>query len=534
MTTTTTTTALHEEHRDHPPGFKRWLTTTNHKDLGTLYMTFALIMFFVGGSMIMLVRAELLYPGLQLLKPELYNQLVTLHALVMVFAVIMPAATGLNNYLIPLMIGAPDMALPRVNNWGFWILPPAAILLVLPLFLAFFGVGDGAAAGGWAMHNTPLSLQAGIGMDFTILVIHLLGISSVSGAINVIVTIFNMRAPGMTLMKMPLFVWAWLVTAILVVMVMPVLSAVVTMLLTDRHFSTHFFIASGGGDPIMFQHIFWFFGHPEVYIVVLPFWGVLPHILSTFSRKPVYGYKAQVYAFWGVAIMGSVVWAHHMLTSGMPLAGNLFFMYSTMAVSIPTSVLIFCWIATIWRGSMTFETPMLFALGAVIMFGIAGLTGLVLPDVAANAQYHNSYFVVAHFHYPFFGTAVLVMMAATYFWLPKFTGRMYNEKLGRLHFWLTIVFFNLTFMPQFFAGLGGMPRHIADYALKFAGLNMISSIGAFLLGLSQLLFAYNIIRCVRGHGDEATAQVWEGADGLEFTLPSPPPYHTFTTPPAVK
>ena len=532
--TSATTSVTHGEHHEHPAGIMRWLTTTNHKDLGTLYLTFALVMFLVGGVMILLVRAELLLPGLQVLDPNLYNQLVTLHGLVMVFGAIMPAATGLNNYLIPLMIGAPDMALPRVNNWGFWILPPAAVMLLLPFFLAFFGVGDGAAAGGWTLHNSPLSLQAGIGMDFTILAIHLLGISSVSGAINVIVTALNMRAPGMPLMKMPLFVWSWLVTAVLIVMVLPVLSAVVTMLLTDRHFGTHFFIAAGGGDPIMFQHIFWFFGHPEVYIVVLPFWGLLPHILATFARKPVYGYKAQIYAFWGVGILGSIVWAHHMLTSGMPLAGNLYFMYATMSVSIPTAVLIFCWIATIWRGSMTFETPMLFALGAIAMFGIAGLTGLVLPDVAANAQYHNSYFVVAHFHYPFFGTAVLVMMAAAYYWLPKMTGYMYDEKLGRLHFWLTLVFFNVTFVPQFFAGLDGMPRHVADYALRFTEFNVISSVGAFLLGAVQLLFLYNIVQSIRGRGARATDRVWEGAEGLEFTLPSPPPYHSFTTPPVVK
>src|SRR3990170_1283282 len=503
--TSATTSVSHDTQHGHPTGLWRWLTTTNHKDLGTLYLTFALVMFLVGGVMILLVRAELLLPGLQVLDPNLYNQLVTLHGLVMVFGAIMPAATGLNNYLIPLMIGAPDMALPRVNNWGFWIL-----------------------------HNSPLSLQAGIGMDFTILAIHLLGISSVSGAINVIVTALNMRAPGMPLMKMPLFVWSWLVTAVLIVMVLPVLSAVVTMLLTDRHFGTHFFIAAGGGDPIMFQHIFWFFGHAEVYIVGLRCWGLLPHILATFARKPVYGYKAQIYAFWGVGILGSIVWAHHMLTSGMPLAGNLYFMYATMSVSIPTAVLIFCWIATIWRGSMTFETPMLFALGAIAMFGIAGLTGLVLPDVAANAQYHNSYFVVAHFHYPFFGTAVLVMMAAAYYWLPKMTGYMYDEKLGRLHFWLTLVFFNVTFVPQFFAGLDGMPRHVADYALRFTEFNVISSVGAFLLGAVQLLFLYNIVQSIRGRGARATDRVWEGAEGLEFTLPSPPPYHSFTTPPGGK
>lgn len=536
MTTVTTATASHEhgEHHGHPTGIMRWLKTTNHKDIGLMYMVFATAMFFVGGLLILLVRTELLMPGLQFLNPSIYNQLVTLHGLIMVFAFIMPLTTGFNNYLIPMMIGASDMALPRLNNWGFWILPPAAILLLTPFFMQFFGVGDGAASNAWTMDNVALDLQSGIGMDFTILVVHLLGISSITGAINVIVTIFNMRAPGMTLWKMPLFCWAWLVTSFMLLAVIPVLSAVVTMLLTDRHFGTHFFIASGGGDPLLFQHLLWFFGHPEVYIVLLPAWGILPAILATFARKPVYGYKAQVYSFWAIGVLGSFIWAHHMLSSGVPLAGELYFMYATMAVSIPTAIMIFCWIATVWRGSMTFETPMLFGLAMIAMFGIGGLTGLVIPDIAAYAQYHNTMYVVGHFHYPFFGGSVMGFMAATYYYLPKMTGHMYDERLGKLHFWLTLIFSNLVFIPMMMVGLAGVPRHLADYAIKYTEYHMISSVSAILLGATQLIFLYNIIRTARGNGEKSTSEVWEGAQGLEFTLPSPPPYHTFTTPPEIK
>ena len=312
----------HDEHHDHPKGMKHWFTTTNHKDIGTMYLIFSLIMFFVGGIMILGVRAELFQPGLQLMKPEFYNQLIGNHALIMIFAALMPAATGFANWMIPLQIGAPDMALPRINNWGFWLLPVAATLLILPFILALFGVGDGGAATGWTLY-APLSVQGGMGVDFAIFAIHILGVSSVLGSINVIVTIFNMRAPGMTLMKMPLFAWGWLITAFLLVATIPVLAGAVTMLLTDRHFGTHFFDAAGGGDPILFQHLFWFFGHPEVYILLLPVWGFMPQILQTFSRKPIFGYKAQVFSLIAIGILSLVVWAHHFLTAGMPVPALL-------------------------------------------------------------------------------------------------------------------------------------------------------------------------------------------------------------------
>jgi cytochrome c oxidase subunit 1 len=517
-------TAATAHHAEHPTGITRWLFTTNHKDIGTLYLFFSLIMFFVGGSMAMLIRAELFEPGMQIVTPTFFNHMITLHGLVMVFGVIMPSFVGLANWQVPLMIGAPDMALPRLNNWSFWLLPPAFILM-----LSSFLVPGGPPETGWTLY-APLSVQMPMGMDFTILAIHMLGISSVLGALNIIATILNLRAPGMTLMKMPLFVWTWLITAFLLLAVMPVLAGAVTMLLTDRHFGTHFFNAAGGGDPVMFQHVFWFFGHPEVYIMILPGFGIISQIIPTFSRKPLFGYDSMVYATASIAFLSFVVWAHHMFTVGMPAAGELFFMYTTMLIAVPTGVKVFNWVATMWRGSMTFETPMLFAVGFVFLFTIGGLSGLMLAIVPADFQYQDTYFVVAHFHYVLFSGAAMAIMGAVYYWMPKWTGHMYNERLGKWHFWLTAIFFNITFFPQHFLGLAGMPRRIPDYALQFTPFNMISSIGAFGLGLSQLLFLYIILQTVRG-GKKATAQVWEGAHGLEWTLPSPPPYHSFSTPP---
>ncbi len=521
-----------ESHDERPRGLTRWLYATNHKDIGTMYMVFGLVMFLVGGLLAMLIRAELFRPTMWLLQPELYNQVITVHGLVMVFAALMPVTAGLANYLIPIMIGAPDMALPRLNNWGFWLLPPAAVLLVLPWALALLGAGNGTIDTGWTMY-APLSVQSGLGVDFAIFAVFLLGLSSTMASINIIATVVNLRAPGMTMMKVPLFVWSWLITALLLIAVFPALLAAAVMLLADRHFGTHFFSASGGGDPVLWEHMFWFFGHPEVYILLLPTAGILPHILSTFSRKPIFGYKAQVYSFCVIGVMSVVVWAHHMFTSGMPAAADIYFMFSTMAISIPVAVMFYCWIAGVWRGSLTFETPMLFAIGYIVLFGIGGLTGLVLSDAVADQQYHNTYFLVAHFHYALFGGPIMGVFAAAYYYLPKVTGRMYSETLGRWHFWLTLLGFNVTFMPQFFLGVAGMPRRIPDYALQFTHLNMLSSTGAFILGAAQLLFLYNTIRSARGAGAKATARVWEGARGLEFTLPSPPPFHTFTIQPVI-
>ncbi len=524
-----TAAAGHHEHDhdDHGPakGWTRWLFTTNHKDIGTLYLWFSLVMFFIGGGMALIIRAELFQPGLQLVDPLFFNSMTTMHALVMIFGVVMPAFVGLANWMIPMMIGGPDMALPRLNNWSFWIMPFAFTLLLSTLFME-----GGGPAGGWTLY-APLSLQGPDSFAFVIFAIHFMGISSVMGSINIVATIFNMRAPGMTLMQMPLFVWTWLITAYLLIAVIPVLAGAVTMLLTDRFFGTSFFNAAGGGDPVMYQHIFWFFGHPEVYILILPAFGIISSIIPTFARKPLFGYASMVYATGSIAFLSFIVWAHHMFTVGMPLAGEMFFMFATMMISVPTGVKVFNWIATMWRGSMTFETPMLFAIGFLVMFTIGGLSGLMLAITPADIQYHDTYFVVAHFHYVLVPGAIYSIMAATYYWLPKWTGNMYDEKWGKIHFWVSTVFLNVLFFPMHFVGLAGMPRRIPDYSMQFADWNAVATIGAFGFGFSQLIFVWVVLKCVKG-GEKATDEVWEGAEGLEWTVPSPAPYHTFEKPPA--
>ena len=501
----------------------RWTLTTNHKEIGTLYLSLSFLLFLIGGAMAMIFRAELAEPGLQFVAADFYNQMVTLHGLVMVFGAVMPAFVGLANWMIPLMIGAPDMALPRLNNFSFWILPFAFFMLLSSLFME-----GGAPNFGWTLY-APLSTTYGPpSTDFLIFGVHLMGISSILGAINIIVTIFNLRAPGMTLMKMPLFVWTWLITAFLLIMAMPVLAGVVTMMLTDRHFGTSFFEASGGGDPLIFQHVFWFFGHPEVYIMILPGFGIASQIIPTFARKKLFGYPSMVYATAAIALLSFVVWGHHMFATGMPLATELYFMYATMLIAIPTGVKVFNWVATMWRGSM----PMLFALGFVVMFTIGGLSGLMLAIAPVDFQYHDTFFVVAHIHYVLYPGAIFATMAAVYYWLPKWCGNMYNETLGKIHFWTAVVALNLTFFPMHFVGLAGMPRRIVDYALPYTGMNTFASFGAFLLGATQILFLYIVIKTVRG-GEKATGQVWESAEGLEWTVPSPAPLHTFETPPRV-
>lgn len=524
----------HDDHDHHGPvtlkdglfpWIMRWISTTNHKDLGTLYLCFAFTMFFIGGLMSLVIRAELFEPGLQFVDPEFFNQMTTMHALIMIFGGVMPGFVGLANWMVPMMIGAGDLALPRVNNWGFWILPFAFGLLISTLFME-----GGAPAGGWTMYP-PLVLQTGNSFPFLIFAVHLMGISSITGAINVVVTILNMRTPGMTLLKMPLFVWTWLITAYLLIAVMPVLAGAVTMLLTDKYFGTTFFTALGGGDPVMFQHIFWFFGHPEVYIMILPAFGIVSTIIPTFARKTLFGYDSMVYATASIAFLSFIVWAHHMFTVGMPLAGELFFMFSTMLIAVPTGVKVFNWVATMWRGSMTFETPMLFALGFVFLFTLGGFSGLMLAITPADFQYHDSYFVVAHFHYVLVPGAVFSIIAAVYYWMPKWSGVMYNETWGKIHFWLSCIFINVTFFPQHFVGLAGMPRRIPDYNVAFADFNALSTVGAFFFFAAQFIFIGMMIKCMLKKGEPAPARVWEGAHGLEWTVPSPAPYHTFETPP---
>jgi cytochrome c oxidase subunit I len=518
----------HDDHDHKPEGFlHRWLFTTNHKDIGTLYLVFSLMMFFIGGSMAMIIRAELFKPGMQLVQPEFFNEMTTMHALIMIFGAVMPAFVGLANWLVPMMIGAPDMALPRMNNWSFWILPFAFFLLISEIFMP-----GGGPQGGWTMYP-PLAIEGGVNVAFMIFSIHLMGISSIMGAINIIATILNMRAPGVDLLKMPVFVWSWLITAFLLIAVMPVLAGAVTMLLTDKFFGTSFFNAAGGGDPVMFQHIFWFFGHPEVYIMILPAFGIVSEIIPTFSRKPLFGYQAMVYAIASIAFLSFIVWAHHMFTVGMPLGGELFFMYATMLIAVPTGVKVFNWVTTMWKGSLSFETPMLFAIAFVILFTIGGFSGVSLALVPADFQYQDTYFVVAHFHYVLVTGAIFAIMAATYYWIPKWSGNMYSEKWGKIHFWNSVVWVNVLFFPQHFLGLAGMPRRVPDYNVAFADFNMISSIGGFLFGLSQLIFVGVVIHCVYFSKQRATSRVWEGARGLEWTLPSPAPYHSFTTPPVL-
>ncbi len=522
--------ATHDQHDDHhgaPKGFfQRWCMSTNHKDIGTLYLIFALTMFFIGGSFAMLIRAELFKPGMQLMEPYFFNQLTTMHALVMIFGAIMPAFVGLGNWMIPLMVGAPDMALPRMNNLSFWILPFAFTLLLSTLFLP-----GGGPSGGWTMYP-PLSLQSD-SLAYVVFAIHLMGISSIMGAINIIATILNMRAPGMELLKMPVFVWSWLITAFLLIAVMPVLAGAVTMLLTDKYFGTNFFNPGGGGDPVLYQHIFWFFGHPEVYIMILPAFGIISEVVPTFARKPIFGYKAMVFAIASIAFLSFIVWAHHMFAVGLPLGAEIFFMYATMLIAVPTGVKVFNWVATMWGGSMTFETPMLFAIAFIILFTIGGFSGLMLALVPADFQYHDTYFVVAHFHYVLVTGALFAIIAATYYWLPKWTGNMYSEFWAKMHFWNSVIWVNVLFFPQHFLGLAGMPRRIPDYNVAFANFNMISSIGGFLFGATQLIFIGVLIHCAFFSKKKATDRVWEGARGLEWTVPSPAPHHTFEVPPVI-
>jgi cytochrome c oxidase subunit 1 len=522
----------HDDHAHHGPdkGIMRWIKTTNHKDLGTLYLFFSFTMFFIGGLMSLVIRAELWMPGLQFVEPEFFNQMTTMHALVMIFGGVMPAFVGLANWMVPMMIGCSDLALPRINNWGFWILPFAFTMLLSTLFMP-----GGAPASGWTMYP-PLVLQTGSAFPFLIFAVHLMGISSITGAINIVVTILNMRAPGMTLLKMPMFAWTWLITAYLLIAVMPVLAGAVTMLLTDKYFATSFFSAAGGGDPVMFQHIFWFFGHPEVYIMILPAFGIVSTIIPTFARKALFGYDSMVYATASIGFLSFLVWAHHMFTVGIPLAGQLFFMFATMLIAVPTGVKVFNWAATMWKGSMTFETPMLFSIAFVLLFTIGGFSGLMLALTPVDFQYHDTYFVVAHFHYVLVPGAVFSIIAGIYYWIPKWTGRMYNETLGKLHFWLSAIFINLTFFPQHFVGLAGMQRRVPDYAIQFTDFNIMSSVGAFGFFLAQFIFVYNMLASCYGWGgrkQNLPNRVWDGAHGLEWTVASPAPYHTFEDPPRI-
>ena len=513
----------HDDHHHGPAeGLTRWLYTTNHKDIGTLYLWFSFAMFLIGGAMAMVIRAELFQPGMQIVEPEFYNQMLTLHGLIMVFGAVMPAFVGLANWLIPMMVGAPDMALPRMNNLSFWILPVAFFILLSSLFME-----GGAPNFGWTFYAPLSTTYAPPSVTFFIFSVHIMGASSIMGSINVIVTIMNMRAPGMTLMKMPLFVWSWLITAYLLIAVMPVLAGAVTMMLMDIHFGTSFFNAAGGGDPVLFQHIFWFFGHPEVYILILPGFGMISHIVSTFSKKPVFGYLGMAYAMVAIGIVGFVVWAHHMYTVGLSTDTKAYFLAATMIIAVPTGIKIFSWIATMWGGSITFKTPMVWALGFIFLFTVGGVTGVVLANAGVDTAMHDTYYVVAHFHYVLSLGAVFAIFAGFYYWFSKMSGYEYSEFLGQLHFWLTFIGVNLVFFPQHFLGLAGMPRRYADYPDAFAGWNYISSIGSYISVIGLVVFFANLIYAFSKKKAAAQNPWGEGATTLEWTVPSPPNFHTF-------
>ena len=529
--------AAHDEHHT-PSGWRRFVYSTNHKDIGTMYLVFAMCGGLIGGFMSVAMRMELQFPGMQIFHDShQFNVFTTAHGLIMIFFMVMPALIGgFGNWFVPLMIGAPDMAFPRMNNWSFWLLPASFTLATLSMIVPGNGEFPGFG-GGWTLY-APLSTSdthhSGPSMDLLILSLHIAGASSILGAINFITTIFNMRAPGMTMHRMPLFVWSILVTVWLLVLALPVLAGALTMLLTDRNFGTQFFNAAGGGDPVMYQHLFWFFGHPEVYILILPGFGMISQIVSTFSRKPVFGYLGMAYAMVAIGFIGFVVWAHHMYTVGMGLDLEAYFIAATMVIAVPTGIKIFSWIATMWGGSIEFKVPMLWAIGFIFLFTLGGVTGVVLANSGVDTVLHDTYYVVAHFHYVLSLGAVFAIFGGFFYWIPKMSGYRYNGFLAGLQFWIMFIGVNIIFFPQHFLGLNGMPRRIIDYNEAFAPWNHVSSIGYAITAVGVLVFLVTLAEMFMVRR-RAGANPWgEGATTLEWTLSSPPPFHQFNELPVIK
>ena len=532
-------------HEDQRGFFTRWFMSTNHKDIGILYLVVSAIVGFISVSFTVFMRLELMEPGVQHMCLEgarlfadasadctpnghLWNVLITYHGVLMMFFVVIPALFGgFGNYFMPLQIGAPDMAFPRMNNLSFWLYVAGTSLGVASMLSP--GGNDQLGSGvGWVLYPPLSTTEGGMSMDLAIFAVHLSGASSILGAINMITTFLNMRAPGMTLFKVPLFSWSIFVTAWLILLSLPVLAGAITMLLMDRNFGFTFFDPAGGGDPILYQHILWFFGHPEVYIVILPGFGIISHVIATFSRKPIFGYLPMVWALIAIGGLGFVVWAHHMYTVGMSLNQQAYFMLATMVIAVPTGVKVFSWIATMWGGSVEFKAPMLWAFGFLVLFTAGGVTGVVLSQAGIDRAYHDTYYVVAHFHYVMSLGAVFAIFAGVYFYFGKMTGRQYPEWAAKLHFWMMFIGSNLTFFPQHFLGRQGMPRRYIDYPEAFAQWNYLSSLGAFLSFASFILFFGIVIWSLLRGAKVTENNYWnEYADTLEWTLPSPPPEHTF-------
>src|SRR5690349_4355649 len=527
----------HDDHGDHKPGFfVRWFYSTNHKDIGTLYLILAVVSGLLGLAFSVYMRLELMNPGIQYFGTDAapdgqhWNVVITAHALLMIFFTVMPALIGgFGNWFVPLMIGAPDMAFPRMNNISYWLTVVALIMLVSSTFV------DGGSGTGWTLYP-PLSdgtYQGGRAVDMAIFSLHMAGAASILGAINFITTIFNMRAPGMTLHKMPLFVWSVLVTAFLLLLSLPVLAGAITMLLTDRNFGSNFFKPEGGGDVVLYQHLFWFFGHPEVYIMILPGFGMVSQIVATFSRKPVFGYLGMAYAMVAIGVIGFVVWAHHMFTTGMSVDEKMYFTAATMIIAVPTGVKIFSWIATMWGGSITFETPMLWAIGFIFLFTVGGVTGVVLANGGVDNYMHDTYYGVAHFHYVLSLGAIFSIFAGFYYWFPKMSGKLYNELLGKIHFFLMFIGVNIIFFPMHFLGLDGMPRRIPDYTPRSEHWNYIATVGYMITIAGVAVFFVNLFWSLAA-GKKAPDNPWgEGATTLEWTLSSPPPFHQYSTLPRI-